>query len=190
MTVQAPSARGAANSRVGALSRVATTVGVPPKCNQRVANLASVLASLVSCLVVSCCPHPSDSCVGRLQRAAATSSSSAAASTLLLLQLLPTPVYSHSKAPSSHPCRCYYCSCQRQILLFNSPPRCDATTAIVLYSTNSSLTAHGWLPADDRFPERRHNEEVRDGEERLGDAVKVVHVGEDLVVLRLGCNVM
>lgn len=53
----------------------------------------------------------------------------------------------------------------------------------------SSLTARRrlWLLADDRFPKRGHDEEVCEGEERLGDAVEVVNVGEDLVVLRLGC---
>ena len=49
------------------------------------------------------------------------------------------------------------------------------------------LTASGGrLLADHRLPEGRDDEEVGQREERLGDAVKVVHVGKDLVVRHLG----
>lgn len=39
---------------------------------------------------------------------------------------------------------------------------------------------------DHRLPEGGDDEEVGDGQERLGKAVEVVHVGENLVVLQLG----
>jgi hypothetical protein len=42
--------------------------------------------------------------------------------------------------------------------------------------------------ADDRLPEGAHYEQVGDSEEGLSDAVQVVHVGQDLVVLYLGCG--
>lgn len=45
-----------------------------------------------------------------------------------------------------------------------------------------------FLLADDRLAKGGDDKEVRDCQERLGDAVEVVDVSEDFVVLRLGCG--
>lgn len=47
-------------------------------------------------------------------------------------------------------------------------------------------TGGGLFLTDDRLPEGGDDEEVGDCQERLGKAVEVVHVGENLVVLQLG----
>lgn len=96
------------------------------------------------------------------------------------------PVYSHVVAPTRAAVAAAT-TASKAILLSVSPPRCH-------YNDSSaqprlcSLTACGRLLADHRFPEGTHDEEVREREERLGDAVEVVNVGQDLVVLRFGCN--